>query len=279
MAVKIGLRTGDIEAATLASMSYCFSYLCVGLNLIALESDVKNFGQEARHFNRSDSLVVVFDIIQQTILNLMGETGDGNDHEDDGGVTGTTTVDHDWNPTLLKGRVMDQDLMLSSMEGHSKAMTLRDIRTFQLMLCCIYGDFKAAKTLVDQLSSYSLTLDPLCSRQHIRLGYLGLAAVVISREKGWCKKCKYGKLGKKIIRIFKEETEMGNVNSHPILRMLLAEENGKDKQLYDDAIKVCARSGLLQVSFRAIIVTSVPLTLFGNSVSKNRFLTFDSGYS
>ena len=225
-AMKIGLRTGDIESATIASMSYSFSYLCIGLNLTALESDVQNFGQDARLFCRAPSLVVVFDIIQQTILNLMG------DYSND-------------DPTVLNGTVMNQDDVIASMAGQSKAMTLRDIRTFQLMLSCVYGDFDVAKKLVDQVSSYSF-LDPLCSRRHIRLMYLGLASVIIGRQKGWCKKCKYGKLGKKIIKLFQAETEMGNVNAHPVLTMLLAEEK-PSKELYDDAIRVCARSGLMQV--------------------------------
>ena len=79
-------------------------------------------------------------------------------------------------------------------------MTVRDIRTFQLMLACIYGDFKVAKKLVDHVSSYSF-IDAMSTRRQIRLTYLGLAAVAIGREKGWCKKCKYGKLGKKIIKV------------------------------------------------------------------------------
>jgi hypothetical protein len=51
--------------------------------------------------------------------------------------------------------------------------------------------------------------------------------------------------GKKIIRLFLAETEMGSVNAHPILQMLQAEEK-PSKELYDKAIKSCGRSGLIQ---------------------------------
>jgi hypothetical protein len=173
---KIGLRTGDIESAFLGLMGYSYCYICIGLPLTPLESDLRSFGQEARQFGRAPSLVVVFDILQQTIANLQGDAAH--------------------NPTLLTGDVMDQDEVLASMEGHVKAMTLREIRTYQLVLACIFGDFETAKTLVDQVSSYSF-MDSVTTRRHIRLTYLGLAAVAIGRERGWCKKCKYGSLGTK----------------------------------------------------------------------------------
>jgi hypothetical protein len=51
--------------------------------------------------------------------------------------------------------------------------------------------------------------------------------------------------GKKIIKLFLAETEMGSVNAHPILQMLQAEEK-PSKELYDKAIKSCGRSGLIQ---------------------------------
>ena len=120
------------------------------------------------------------------------------------------------------------------------------------MLSCIYGDFDVAKRLVDQVSSYSF-LDQLCSRRHIRLMYLGLASVIIGRQKGWRKTCKYGKLGKKIRNLFQAETEMGNVNAHPVLTILLAEEH-PSKELYDGAIRVCARSGLMQVRYTLLLL-------------------------
>ena len=42
---KLGLRIGDIESSSIASMSYSFAYLCCGLNLSALEFDVRSFGR------------------------------------------------------------------------------------------------------------------------------------------------------------------------------------------------------------------------------------------
>jgi hypothetical protein len=195
-----------------------------------VEIGLLNFGQEAIQFGMPASMIAALQLMRQTILNLQG------DFILDSGET----ID----PAILKGRAFDQDETLAKMDGQAKSMTLRDIRTFQLMLSCIYGDFHKARHLVDESMSYSLQ-DLVEPRKHIRLVYLGLAVLAVGRERGWRPKCKYLSLGRKILKIFQVETESGSVNSHPILQMMQAEEH-QSNELYEIAIKSTGRSGLRQ---------------------------------
>ena len=219
---KVAMRTGNITVASVGSMCYGMAYLCLGLSLGPLEADLLSFGEEAKQFGRGLSLISVFQIMRQTIVNLQTRAE---------------------NPTVLDGHAFDQEAILAQMDSQSKAMTMREIRTFQLMLACIYGDFKVARKLIDQLSVYSLS-DLLEPRKHLRTSYLGIASMIVGRERGWRRKCKYGSLGKKILKRYKAEAECGSVNAHPIMNMLLAEEN-PSKEAYDRSIRECARSGLL----------------------------------
>ena len=217
---RISLRTGDMEAASASAFSYCFTYLCVGLNLGPFQPDLVAFGQEARQFGMATTVQVVFQILRQTILNIQTEVE---------------------NPTLLKGEVMDQEEVLGRMEGRDRWMTLRDISTFRLMLSCIFGDLETAEEMLMVLDKYPTT-DHIVARGHLRRCYTGLAAFAVGRARG---KKKYLHLGTKILKQVKEDVKQGSVNAHPMLLLLVAEESHTQAR-YDEAIKLCARSGLIQ---------------------------------
>jgi hypothetical protein len=185
-----------------------------------LEPDLVAFGQEARQFGMATSVQVIFQILRQTILNLQTEVE---------------------NPTLLKGEVMDQEEVLGRMEGRDRWMTLRDISTFRLMLSCIFGDLKTAEEMLVILERYPTSGNSV-ARGHLRQCYTGLAAFAVGHAKG---KKKYLHLGTKIIKQVTECVKRGSVNVHPILSLLVAEET-RTPAKYDEVIKLCARSGLIQ---------------------------------
>ena len=218
-AYRVGLRTGDMEFSSLSAMFYSLCYLCIGLPLAPLEPDLISFGQEATLFGRPLSIVVLFQIYRQTILNLQ-----------------SCPIF----PTVLKGEAMDQDKTLEMMTGKARSMTLRDICSFRLMLAVIYGDLMVAQLMVDVVSSFSYS-DLVTFRGHLRVTYTGLAAVALGRlgDK------KYATIGRSIMNRVKVDVKNGAVNSYPILLMLQAEEN-PSKTRYDTAIKACGRSGLIQ---------------------------------
>jgi hypothetical protein len=136
---------------------------------------------------------------------------------------------------------MDQDEILEQMEGNGRSMTRRDICTFRLMLACIYGDMNVAREMVDILSAYP-SRDLLIYRGFIRSTYTGLAAFRLGRQHGIKKMTA---LGKSILDSVKTDVKNGAVNAYPILLMLQAEES-PSKSRYDEAIKACSRSGLIQ---------------------------------
>ena len=218
-AYRVGLRTGDMEFSSLSAMFYSLCYLCIGLPLAPLEPDLISFGQEATLFGRPLSIVCLFGIYRQTILNLQ-----------------TLPV----YPTVLKGEAMDQDEILNLMDGKARSMTLRDICSFRLLLAVIYGDMNVAKEMVDTVSSFPFS-DLVTFRGHLRVTYTGLAAVALGRMGDK----KYATIGRSIINRVKVDVKAGAVNLYPILLMLQAEEN-PSKTRYDTAIKACGRSGLIQ---------------------------------
>jgi predicted ATPase len=215
----IALRTGDTEKAAISILGYSYTYFCVGLPLKPLKLDLVAYGQEARQFNMPYTVQVVFLIVQQTILNLQ------------------TTVDH---PTVLKGDAMDQDEVLDKLEGNGRKMTKRDIDSFRLILACVYNDWNEAEKLLDALEPF-LGTDSVIARSHIRMTQMGLAALVVGRARG---KKKYHSMGRKILKMYKHDLKKGAVNAHPILLMLKAEDS-PSKERYNNAIKACARLGLI----------------------------------
>jgi predicted ATPase len=233
-AYEVGIQTGDVEYALIGAMSYGYNYLFSGLPLAPLESDMKGFGQESRHFGLAPSIQVQFPIFQQTVLNLQGK-GE--------------------NPSLLDGGAMDQIDLLSQVEGQGKSMTFRDICLFQLMLTYVFRDVDTAKQMLDALSTFP-KLNPAITRSHLRQAFTGLWAFTLSRQTG---KKKYKKLARSALKYFKVAVKKGSLNAYPIYSLLLAEQS-RNQATYDDAIRVCSRSGLM--NFEAMANESAALYFF-----------------
>ena len=220
---QIGLRTGDTEYSMIAAMSYSFVYLCIGLPLGPLEPDLRSFSREAIQFGKVNALIVVFQMIRQTSLNL--QNGGGS-------------------PTMLIGDAMDQEVVLATMEGHAREMTLRDISTFRLFLSVIYGNFDETAAMLEILETVGQKTDIHLIRRHLRLMYTGLAAFGLYRHKG---EKRYKIMGKKVMTAVREQLNRGSMNVHCILLMLEAEQTPTISR-YDDAIRACSRSGLVHHS-------------------------------
>ena len=184
-----------------------------------LEPDVISFGKEAVQFGLPYTIVAMFEIFRQVVLNLQ------------------TDVE---NPTVLCGDAMDPEKMLAKLEGNARAMTLRDISSFRLMLACIYGNLEAIEEILET-SDLSCGSDMSLPRVHLRRTYHGLAAFMLGHRRG---KKKYLALGKKVMKAVTGDVKLGSVNEHPILLILEAEESPSIAS-YDAAIKVCSRSGLV----------------------------------
>lgn len=214
----VALKTGATEKAAASVMCYTFTYIVVGLPLGPLKSDLLQYEKEARQFNMPETVGAIFHILEQSIINLQ-ETMD--------------------NPTSLKGTAMNEDEMLASLSGNGRQMTKRDIYTFRLLLCCIYGDWSTAEILLEDLQQYEK--DIFVVRTYLRRTVMGLAALKLARTTG---KRKYRTLGKKILKEFGNDVKSGNINAHPIHVMLQAEAY-RSKENYDNAIRACARLGLL----------------------------------
>ena len=216
----VGLRTGKTEKAAGSILSYALTYITCGLPLDPLMSDLKEFEKEVIQFNLPGTILAVFKILQQFILNLREPPGR--------------------NPTLLKGDVMHPDKLLSTFSGNAYIMTKRDMDTFSLLLALIYGESGEAERLIGKLEPF-LENDFFYVRSSMRRSVVALAAFKISRNNG---KRKLRMLARKIMKEYREKLKNGNVNALPIYTMLEAEES-PSKARYDHAIRLCARLGLI----------------------------------
>ncbi|KAL7556270.1 hypothetical protein ACA910_006335 [Epithemia clementina (nom. ined.)] len=217
---SIGLRTGNTEKAGTAIIAYAFTYVTCGLPLRSLQSDLHDFEKEALQFNLPSTILANFKMFEQFFLNLQEPPSS--------------------DPTMLKGHAMDQDEMLASFQGNAHRMTKRDIDSFRLVLAIIYGKLDAAELLIGHLEQF-LDVDQLYVRSSMRRAFMALAGFKLCRTYG---KRRFRRMARKIMKEFRESLKRGNVNALPFYNMLYAEVSpSKDK--YENAIRSCARLGLI----------------------------------
>jgi hypothetical protein len=219
---KIGLKIGDTERASMGPIGYTYTYFCVGLSLEPLDRDVLAFTKESQQFGMPETVKILFPILHQAIKNLTTDVSD---------------------PTLLKGEAFDEEKDIQRFTGAGHAMTKRDIDSFKLMLACIFQKWDVAAELVDALEP-DLDTDKFVVRQHHRLTYMGIASIVLG-QKSEKRKSHFRQLGKKIIKLFKEQIKNGSQNALPVVLMLEAIES-PSKERFDEAIRATARLGLRQ---------------------------------
>jgi hypothetical protein len=206
-------------------MGYGYNYFLVGRPLCLLADDVKSYGLEARQFGISSSLQVQFLIMHQSVLNLQGKSP---------------------NATYLRGDVMDQDEILEKVvEGQGRMMTLRDICIFRLMLASIFRSTTTLRDILDALSDFP-SFNPALARMHLRFVFTGYGAYQMFHK---TRENRYYAMGGKALEYFKEAMEKGSLNAYPMYAFLLAVKT-PSKETFDEAIKVCARSNL--VNFQAL---------------------------
>ncbi|KAL3904758.1 MAG: hypothetical protein SGILL_009944 [Bacillariaceae sp.] len=221
---KVGLQNGDTERASMGLIGYSYTYLCVGLPLSPLKMDLQKFIKESSEFGMAETVSILFPILHQTVKNLETDVAD---------------------PILLKGDIFDEDVSMGHFTGPALDMTRRDVNSFKLFLVCMFGKWEKAAGLVDALEQY-LNQDKFVARQHLRLTYVGVASIVLARTSGK-RQHHYRQLGKKIIKIFKEQIKNGSQNALPVVLLLEALEY-PSKEGFDEAIRTCSRLGLRQHS-------------------------------
>lgn len=206
------------------AVGYTITYLCVGLSLPAAKSDLVAHTADAIHYGCPYKVEQKMRVLHQTILNLTDDVK---------------------NPTVLTGEVMNQDDELEKCEGLGALFARLGMDACRLMLCCVFGDWKTAETLIDDLVENMDDKDSFHMRSHFRRCYLGLAAFALSREEEDPKlRKKYLSVGKKMLQSFAKEMKFGSVNAFPIVTMLEAEQL-PCKEGYDKAIRATARLGLV----------------------------------
>ena len=225
---RVGISCGEIQWAILSAMLYSLSYFAAGAPLNALfVAKLLLFEQEAKSFGISPSLMVTFRLFRQTVLNLQ-----------------RTMV----NPTLLRGKAVDQEKTLVEFEGDVQKQTLRDFTLFRLMLACVFGDEKTIVDMIDLLSTYPL-FDLPVARQHLRDTFMGLGALYVARRERNRNETpkRFHKLARKKYSIFQKLARIGSENAPPVMLCLRAEQS-PSKSKYDKAIESCLSCGMIHLA-------------------------------
>ena len=200
---------------------------------------MNSFGIEARKLGVAPTLQAQFPILRQTALNLLGVTTGSPSS-----IVRSSETNRKERRTssCLVGVAMDQDTLLSEVEGKGQSMTFRDICTFRLMLAYIYGDLNTMANMIETLSEFPVD-NPMVVRVLFRRAFTALAAYSLSRKSKTRKtRYKFRKIANREFNYFKQTAKKGSVNACPVYALLLAERY-PSKQRYDEAIRICCRSG------------------------------------
>jgi hypothetical protein len=220
---RIGLAAGNTEVAFTCAMHVPLLYYASGLPLNAqLEQKLILFEAKAKQLSQPGFLVI-FQCCRQVLYNLLGRSNNSN-------------------PTELKGEVMDEDVVLSQLEGNSKKMTIRDLSIFRLMLAFIFGDVETMQAMMERLESYPIFDLPLV-RQHLRVTFHGLAALTLGRTE---KNKEHTKQGHNMMKEVRKLDQIGSFNAAPVYMCLKAVDKHK-QAAYDEAIFACSKARLMHL--------------------------------
>jgi hypothetical protein len=224
---RIGLAAGKTEIAFTCAMHVPLLYYASGMPLNAqLEQKLILFEAKAKQLSQPGFLVI-FQCCRQVLYNLLGSRSSNNNSN---------------NPTELKGEVMDEEVVLSQLEGNSKKMTIRDLSIFRLMLAFIFGDVETMQAMMERLESYPVFDLPLV-RQHLRVTFHGLAALTLGRQE---KNNEYTKQGQNMMKEVRKLDQIGSFNAAPVYLCLKAVDKHK-QAAYDEAISACSKARLMHL--------------------------------
>jgi predicted ATPase len=239
---RMNLAGGNVDMGLSSAMHFPLLYLASGLPLNSLlDPKLILFQNKSRQLNRP-GFEAIFKGYRQFLRNLQGKSS----------FAATTTNPNGtaFDPTRLKGDIMDEKEILTKMEGNSFKMTLRDFGILRLGLACIFGDYDAMIKMMDRLKEFPL-FDLSLVREHLRLTFHGLAAFLVGRKQ---KNKQWLSVGKEILQSVKKLLQSSsssgsrniNGNVRPLYQCLRAVECGK-KGFFDEAIASCSAQNLLHL--------------------------------
>ena len=247
-AYRHGIQAGNVEYGLIAGICYAYVYTMVGLPRSRhVASDMECFGKDARNFGLSPSIQIMFPIFQQASMNLMGQY---KEH------------------VLLNGEAMKEEEVLAGLQGNAQKMTFRDICVMKLMLAVVYRDLDMAESMIDKLAEFPVS-NPMVARMHLRQSFTGLAAFVLANDINDkdSKRCaatrrKFRSIDTESLNYFKTAVKNGSLNAYSIY-LLLEAELAPSRKKYDEAIRVCSRSG--HKNFEAIACEACGLWLLNQT--------------
>jgi len=219
-AFKPLLNAGNVDYALGSGIGFAMAWLCAGvpLNCPLLKPKLLLYEEAANRFQRPTFEWSVSSV-RQLVLNLQKSPT---------------------NPTELKGDAFDEGSVLSTLDGNSRSMTLRDTSTLRLFLALIFLDKGCMVEMLGMLSNFAKP-DVLTSRTYLRFLVIGLAGFEMGREN---KDRSLIKLATKCLAYFKTLAKIGSLSATPIYYFIKA-VSSPSRSSYDKAISLCREARLI----------------------------------
>jgi len=217
---KLLMARGMIEVGLACAMFAIYAHFCASLPLnTLLESKLILFEEMSRDLGR-DMFMELFLLLRQCLYNLHGHQRASS------------------RPLELDGPVFSETRALENFEGAALKSITRDIGVIRLQLAVIYDDQDVMEEMINKLDVIP-AYDNLVGRQHVRLTYTGIAAL-LSKNRN---KPTNQKWAAKAMGFFEKLTKLDSPNAKPVHACLQALDK-PSIEAFDAAIEACRDADL-----------------------------------
>ena len=218
---KLLLAKGENGMGLGAGMLGMYAFLNASLPLNSLLEPKLLLLEEMAVTLGIKSFRVVFCLLRQCLYNLQG------------GMKASPI------PTELDGAAFNEAQVMDELEGNTARMTFRDISIIRLKLAVIFDNESVMDSMLDRLDEYPVYDLPV-ERQHIRMSYVGFAALMLNSQK-------HAKWAKTSLQFFEKLSRFGSPNAQPVYACMKALDK-PSVEAFDDAIQICGNAGLFNLT-------------------------------
>ena len=215
------LSYGLTEMAFASAMSGMYCHFGAGYPLNSV------FGSKLMLYERTSGQMkqngfnLIFKAGRQFLLNIVGKA--------------------EGSPLVFNGVALDEEAVLSKLEGNAHKMGLRDISAFRLVLAFILDAEETMVEMLERLKNYPLQ-DINIPRNLLRQSYVCMACLIVGPKR---KNVEYLRLAKSIMKMFKSMNKEGMASTVPLSVCFKALQS-PCIDTYNEAIESCALAGLKQ---------------------------------
>mmetsp|Transcript_6146 Transcript_6146/g.12622 ORF Transcript_6146/g.12622 Transcript_6146/m.12622 type:complete len:2180 (-) Transcript_6146:30-6569(-) len=215
------------EVGLACAMFAMYAHLCASLPLNALFDGKLILIEEMSRSLGRDLFVELSLLLRQGCYNISGNK-----------------LKSSADPLTLTGPVFNETEALAKCEGATLKSLKRDTTVMRLYLAVIFNDIDLMEQMLFELDGIP-AYDNLVGRQHLRLTFAGIAALLVPKYKK--NDGVHEKWASITIKFFEKLAKVGSPNAKPVLMCLHALET-RSVVSFDAAIAVCSEAGLVHLA-------------------------------